>query len=180
MCAVSQAFHTGQLHLDESATLRGACGGTVQGDRARWTPRGFFYNSMLEQGWPGVKFHAPALKLQERNVYMRSLSNLLRRKGTDMDEEEARMNTVSGSKSRRRSADREPRGGWERSCGTKTNEPRAQGETFALERKKAERRPRCRRRRSKVHIDAVICDRITRVRRVAKSSKNGVLDAPHL
>jgi|TARA_B100001142_G_scaffold185002_2_gene184297 hypothetical protein len=27
---------------------------------------------------------------------------------------------------------------------------------------------------------AVIFDRITRVRRVAKSSKNGVLDVPHL
>jgi Ca2+-binding EF-hand superfamily protein len=78
---------------------------------ARAGYQGFFYNSMLEQGWPGVKFHAPALKLQERNVYMRSLSNLLRRKGTFMDEEEARMNTVSGSKSRRRSADRELRGG---------------------------------------------------------------------
>lgn len=57
---------------------------------ARAGHQGFFHNSILEFGWPGVKFAAPPWKQQDRNVYMRSLSNLFKRRGTSLDEEDAR------------------------------------------------------------------------------------------
>ena len=58
---------------------------------ARSGHRQFFYNSMLEEGWPGVKFSAPPLALADRNVYMRSLSNVFRQRGSAFDDEDARM-----------------------------------------------------------------------------------------
>ena len=78
---------------------------------ARAGHQGFFYDSMLENGWPGVKFYAPSWKLQERNVYMRSLSNLFRRRGRSIDQADARVGLDNQrapiSPVRRRSNDRD-------------------------------------------------------------------------
>lgn len=75
---------------------------------ARSGHRQFFYNSMLEQGWPGVKFSAPPMALSDRNVYMRSLSNVFRQKGTAFDNEDARM---SPERNGRRANSSRKRGG---------------------------------------------------------------------
>ena len=59
---------------------------------ARAGHHGFFHGSMLENGWPGVKFYAPSWQLSERNVYMRSLSNLFKRRGVELDQGESLKN----------------------------------------------------------------------------------------
>ena len=78
---------------------------------ARAGHQGFFYDSMLENGWPGVKFYAPSWKLQERNAYMRSLSNLFRRRGRSLDQADARLSLdnqrAPAASARRRSNDRD-------------------------------------------------------------------------
>jgi len=79
---------------------------------ARAGHQGFFYDSILENGWPGVKFYAPSWKLQERNVYMRSLSNLFKRRGRSIDQADARLSLdnhqrTSSSSVTRRSNERD-------------------------------------------------------------------------
>ena len=62
---------------------------------ARAGHHGFFHGTMLENGWPGVKFYAPSWELKQRNVYMRSLSNLFKRRGNEMDRNESMKNMES-------------------------------------------------------------------------------------
>lgn len=59
---------------------------------ARAGHHGFFYGTVLENGWPGVKFYAPSWQPSERNVYMRSLSNLFKRRGVEIDQGESLKN----------------------------------------------------------------------------------------